>query len=278
MNIFVIGGNSTLAKSVVPVLSKDHKVTTAGPRNCDVFCDVTKNVEMPKFIDVVINFAAAFGGDSDEEILAAEKTNVLGTLNVCMAAAEAEAKHIVLISSIFTLLEKKSPFYSSYALTKKQAEELAAFYCSRHNLSLTILQPSQIYGDTDEFAKHQPFFYHIIDAAQRGEDITIYGSNDAKRNYIHVADLAEIIARAIKSRLAGIFVCMAPDDLTYVSIAEKAQQIFDKGGKVKFLKSKPDIPDNVFAKDTSIYERLNYWPQVSITNGIERIKKQRQAT
>lgn len=277
MNIFVIGGNSTLSKAVTPLFSKDYKIVTAGPRNCDVVCDVTKNVEVPKEIDVVINFAAAFGGDSDEDIIKAVKTNVIGTLNVCTAAAKAKVKHIVQISSIFTLLKEDSPFYSSYALTKKQGDELAEFYCSRHDLPLTILRPSQIYGDSNEFARHQPFFYQIVDSAERGEDITIYGNNDAKRNYIHAADLAEIIAQVIKQQLLGTFVCMAPDDLTYVSIAENALKVFGKGGEVKFLKDKPDIPDNIFSKDLTIYGKLNYSPQISIADGIERIKKQRQA-
>jgi nucleoside-diphosphate-sugar epimerase len=52
----------------------------------------------------------------------------------------------------------KSPFYSSYALTKKQGDELAESYCRANKIPLTILRPSQIYGDSDSFAKHQPFF------------------------------------------------------------------------------------------------------------------------
>lgn len=274
--IFIIGASSVFAKEVISILTKDNTVITAGKNNCDVYCDVAGDVTIPVGVDVVINFAAAFGGDSDEEIINAQKTNVLGTLNVCVAGKKADVKHLINISSIFALLDEKSPFYSIYAITKKQADELAQFYCGINKIPLTIVRPSQIYGDTDSFAKHQPFFYRIIDKAQNGEDISIYGKNDALRNYIHCADLAETINRIVVERIEGVYPCMYPSDVTYSQIADTAQKVFDKGGKVIFLKGKPAIPDNIFIKDLTIYEKADYYPEISIEEGLARIKKYRE--
>jgi nucleoside-diphosphate-sugar epimerase len=273
--ILIIGANSALAKEVIPVLAKGNTVITAGRKDCDLYCDVTKAVTVPDEVDVIINFAATFGGASDEEIIDAQRTNVTGALNVCVGGKRAGVKHIINISSIFALLDEKSPHYSVYALTKKQADELAHFYCGINKIPLTILRPSQIYGDSDNFAKHQPFLYHILDKAQKGEDISIYGTNDALRNYIHSADLSEIVDRLIEKRVEGMYACAYPSDISYSQIAQAAQKIFGKGGKVVFLKDKPNIPDNIFMKDLSLYEKLEYYPQISIEAGIKRIKERK---
>lgn len=274
--ILIIGANSALAKEVILILVQEHTVITAGRNNCDIYCDVAEGVMVPAGVDIIVNFAAAFGGVGDEEIREAEKTNTQGILNVCIAAKKAAVKHVINISSIFALLDQSSPFYSIYAVTKKHADELAQFYCKLNKIPLTILRPSQIYGDSDSFKQHQPFFYELIDKAQAGKDMSIFGNNDARRNYIHASDLSEIIRHVIKKQVEGTYVCTYPDDVTYSQIAFSAQETFGKGGKVIFDKNKPDTPDNIFTKDLIIYEKLSYTPQISIETGIKRIKEYRE--
>lgn len=273
--ILVIGANSALAKSMMPVLAKESTIITGGRRGCDVKIDLLEDFAIPKDVDVVLNCAAAFGGTSDEEISNAWETNVFGALRICLAAKAAGVKHLVLISSMSAVHDEASPYYSAYAITKKQADELARYYCEVNRISLTILRPTQIYGVGNGFAKHQPFFYDIIAKAQAGEDILIYGNHDARRNYLHAADLSETINRVIEKQVEGIYPCMYPDNVAYSEIAQTAQKVFGKGGAVEFLKDKPDTPDNTFTKDLSIYDIVNYQPNISLERGIAMIKKYR---
>jgi len=265
-----------LAKETVTVLSKNHKIITAGRKDCDVYCDITQEVIIPSDIDVVINFAAVFSGDSDEEIINAEKTNSLGTLNICVAAKKSGAEHIINISSLSAMHDESSPYYSIYAITKRHADELAKFYCGLNKIPLTVLRPSQIYADSDAFAEHQPFFYQIVDKAESGEDITIYGKNDALRNYIHAVDLAEVISRVIQKQVTGVYACMYPSNITFSEIAHTAQTVFAKGGKILFVDNQPDIPDNIFDSELTIYEKIEYHPGISINEGLKRIKAYRE--
>ncbi|HEX3568975.1 MAG TPA: NAD(P)-dependent oxidoreductase [Candidatus Saccharimonadales bacterium] len=274
--ILVIGANAALAKAVIPVLSKGNTIITAGRKNCDIVCDITRPIKIPDGIDVLINFAASFGGERDDEIVDALQTNVLGTLEICKAAKKAHVAHVVLISSIFTLLDDTSPFYSIYALTKKHADELALFYCKRNGIPLTILRPSRIYGDENTFEKNQQFLYHMVDHAQKGEDIVLYGTNDAARNYIHSSDLAEIVRRVIDRRHEGVYACTSPKNSTYSQIAHAAQRIFGRGGSVRFAADKPDIPSDTFPLDQAIYKKIAYQPTISMEAGLERIKKYRE--
>lgn len=274
--LLVIGASSTVARAVLPQLAATHKVITAGRRDCDVYCDVTKNVSIPKGVDAIINFAAAFKDETDEDFERAVQTNVLGTLRICEAAHTAGIKHVVHISSIFALLKKGEPNFKLYSLTKRQGDELAEFYAEKNDLPLTILRPSRIYGDTNEFAKGQPIIYQLIGQAANGEDIVLYGKNDSRRNYIHVADLAEIIERVIDSTVTGTYACIQSENISFTKIAHSAQEIFGKGGSITFDKEKPDVPDDKLFDDMSLYPKINFAPVIGMAEGIRRIKEKRE--
>ncbi len=276
MKVLIVGGSSSVGKAVKPVLSEFSDVITAGRTNCDLVLDLNHQIDdlvLPDKIDTVIHAAAHFGGKTNKEMVDAEEVNALGTLKLCQAAVKAKAKHFILISSIFSSTENRQP--SIYSLSKRHAEELAEFYCSSNLLPLTIIRPSQLYGDEDSFRRHQPFFYSIVDKAENGEDVVFYGSNDAKRNFLHIDDLTQVMRRVVKNVTEGIYACTNISDITYSQIAEAAFSAFNRKGNIEFLKNKDDIPDNVFVKDSLLFEKIGYYPQITIEEGMKRLAKKR---
>ena len=65
--------------------------------------------------------------------------------------------------------------------------------------------------------------------------------------------------------------CQHPDNVTYSQIAKAAFQAFDTRGSVRFLRDKPDIPDNVFPGDDALYEAIRFCPSTTIEDGLRRI-------
>ena len=278
MKILIIGGTSSLGVALKSALSVSDEVITAGRNNCDIKMDLNDTMEkivFPKNIDVVIHTAAHFGGKNSSEIVQCENVNVIGTLKLCQLAVKENIKHFILISSIFASLNKNSEYFGIYALSKRHAEETAEFFCSTSSLLLTILRPSQIYGNLNSFRKHQPFFYALTDKAENDEEILLYGNNDALRNYIHVDDLVTIISLVIRKKIGGTYSCLHPQDLPYSRIAKAALSAFKSKGSVGFLKDKADILDNVFEKDDSLYKKINFYPRISIEEGMMMIAKHR---
>ncbi len=262
-----------MAQVLVPALSPFAEVLTAGRTGCDVPLDLSwpeDQFQLPESIDTVIHLAAHFGGNEFHGILAAERVNVMGTLKLCHACTRAGVGHMVQISSIFAGLGEESPFFGSYAMSKRHAEDAARLYSSTFNLPLCILRPPQIYGVGASFRKHQPFLYEIIDKAERNEEIVFYGANDAQRNLIHAEDVAEIIARVARLGLKGCYTCPSPRNVRYSEIAAAAIAAFGSTSSIRFAPDKPDIPDNAFGPDDRLYRLIDFLPRITLRLGMDK--------
>ncbi len=279
MRVLIVGGTSSLGKALLPVLSEFAEVMTAGRTDSDFhidLCDPIEKIIIPPNIDVVINTSAHFGGTDFQQILQAEDVNVLGVLKLCHACHEAKVKHFISISSTSAYLKDDSEYYGIYSITKKQSDEILLLFCSSVKFPLTILRPSQIYGNQNMYRKRQPFLYAAIDKAQVNEDITIYGNNDPLRNYIHIDDLTQIISIVASKRIEGIYSCTTTPDVSLSQIANAGIKSFSSTSRVHFLKEMKNIPDNVFPYDDLLYKKIGFFPQITIEEGVQRIANYRE--
>lgn len=280
MRILLASGHSALAQVLRPLLTSFAEVLTAGRSGCDVKLDLAwpaERFELPSGLDAVVHLAAHFGGQDFEAILATEEVNVLGALKLAHACARTEVSHLVHTSSIFAELGEDSPFYNSYSLSKRHAEEWTRLYCHHSGLPLAILRPAQLYGEGDSCRRHQPFLYELLDRAQRGEDIVLNGSYDARRNFIHMEDMAEVIARVIRLHIEGRYNCVSLSNVSFSEIAAAAVAAFASTSTIQFDPTKPDIPDNAFAADEVLYRLIDYFPRISLQQGLAREAARRKA-
>lgn len=276
MKVVIVGGNSSVALALQKVIPSDFEVITVGRTNCDIIFDLRdQELILPMGVDIVILTAAHFGGPNISDLIDAENVNVMGSLKVCEAAWKSGVKHFVLISSIFVLLEKEFQANSIYSLTKKHSEDVVKLFCQSTSMPLTILRPSQIYGEISAFSQRQPFLSFILDQAQKGEPVNIYGSRDPKINIIHIDDLAQIIWRTIKMKVLGTFACLQTRDISYGEFAKTAFEVFGNPILINFLSEKYDIADNVFESDFELYKIIGFSPQVDLCDGIRRIADKR---
>lgn len=280
MRAFLVGNRSVLGM----LLSQRFEnagwfVTKAGRHGADYTFDLAAPYQSPNCIsrhDALVHVAADFGGPTPDDLDRAARVNGLGALNVCRMASDLGAKIVVLISSISSTYKPGDAYFGSYALTKRHGEEMAQLYCQDTGMRLAILRPSQIYNDDNTCRKHQDLFYKFIDSACQGEDIVIYGSNDAIRNYIHINDVAEIVALIVEKNVTGVFDCPHPDNVRLSELAQVAQAVFSQGGQVKFLPEKPNIADLPMRSGDQIFRTVNYHPRISLVEGIQRIKSYRE--
>lgn len=281
MRIIIVGGTSSLAQVLKPTLSSFAEVLTAGRNGCDLELDLewpSEAFNLPPALDVVVNVAAHFGGWGLEGILATESVNALGALKLCHAASKAQARHFIHISSTSAGLDRRSPYYGTYALSKRHGDDLVELHCIGERIPFTILRPSQLYGEVDSFRRHQPFLYGVVDQAMSNKDIVILGGRDALRNYLHAADFCQTVSAVIAQRIEGIFTCTTEKDLRLSEVAHAAIAAADSTSKLSFDTTQADIHDNVFPYDDTLYRLTGRHPEIGIAEGISGLVSSRRVT
>jgi nucleoside-diphosphate-sugar epimerase len=279
MKSLVIGSTSVVGKAVAQALSRYGQVKLAGRREADITFDLSSPVPCAcdEHFDVVVLAAADFGGRQPDDLVRAELVNSVGALAACRLAEQCGARHFILLSSRSACDQTTDPYFGIYSLSKRHAEEVASLYCQERGMALTVLRISQVYDDGGQCRLHQPLLYAIADKAQVGRTVELYGSNDARRNYVHLSDLAEVCARLAERGVAGLYNCGHPESLRLSEIAQAAFEAFGKPVDVRFLPEKSDIPDlPPFDCAHQLYEQIGFTPRIDVRRGFELMRAHRE--
>ncbi len=246
--IGVVAPNSVIGRNFIDFIEDEYKVITIGRNNCDIYWDLSDGrlKELPKDIDCIISFAGIIFADSDEEIIRMIEVNTVGALKICMAAEKIGVKHVIIISSISSILSSTSDYYGYYSLSKKYAEKIVDFYGKNHDISICVVRPSQVFGCDDKYGKSQKLLYEIIHAACENKDIVFWGRNDAIRNYIYDKNLFNMLKEIIARRHQGVIDVINKKNYTLSEIASGICEAFDSTSEITFDGTKKDISDNGF--------------------------------
>jgi len=136
---------------------------------------------------------------SIKDPITTNEVNVLGTLNILMAAREAEVKKMVYASSSSVYgdtpqLPKRedagvSPL-SPYALSKLAGEEYSRLFTSLYGLEIVILRYFNVFGPRqDSTSQHAAVIPKFISFLLKGKRPTIYGDGEQSRDFTYVLNV-----------------------------------------------------------------------------------------
>ena len=128
-------------------------------------------------------------------------TNVLGSVHVAQAAAEAGARRIVFFSSGGALhgaprslpANEDTPIAPDavYGASKIAAEHELGALCRHLGLELSVLRPGNIYGPGQDAAGESGVVAIFTSRMLAGEPLTIFGDGSQQRDYVYVDDIVE---------------------------------------------------------------------------------------
>lgn len=171
-----------------------------------------------------------------------------------------------------------------YAIAKIAGIKLCESYNRQYGVDYRSVMPTNLYGPNDNFHSENS---HVIPALMRRfhearlnqePKVTVWGSGDAKREFLHVDDMAaasifvmntelELYASLTRPMLSHINVGTGLD----CSIGELAKQIASVvgyGGDIVFDKSRPDgTPRKLM--DVSVLESMGWKYSVELKSGLE---------
>lgn len=211
------------------------------------------------------------------------EVNVRGTFNLLEEARRKNTK-FALISTcmIYEKAIDNKPInenhalrpLSPYAASKIASENLVFSYYHTYSLPVTILRPFNTYGPFQRTDSEGGVISIFITRVLRGENLLVYGDGNQTRDFIYVEECAKaIVEAALSDRVWGEVINIGSGK--DISINELARLVAGENGSIQYI---PHIhPQSEISKlvcDWSKAKRLLNWkPQISLTEGIEKTKK-----
>jgi len=204
------------------------------------------------------------------------ETNVRGTANILVAMVKYQKKATLVYAGSSTAYgDHATPQFeyllprvqSPYSATKLSGENLIKSFVESFGLKATILRYFQVYGAGQPKSGPYALVTGIfLDQARKGKPLTIEGSGEQRRDFVHVKDVARANQCALTYNSKGNPINIGTG-VSY-SINELANMI--SKNQIKLPPRKIDLPATL--ADTSMARtHLNWTAQISLSDGIKEM-------
>ncbi len=171
-------------------------------------------------------------------------------------------------------LEKSN---EGYALAKISGLKMLEFYNKQYGLNSISFMPCNLYGPNDSFDLNNSHVLSalvkkIVDAKKsNNQSVIVWGSGNARREFMHVDDLAKAIIYFDNNFENNSFINIGwGEDISINELAHLIAKIANYEGEFIWDTSKPD---GMMKKcmDVSIMKNLGFEPSISLENGIKQM-------
>lgn len=247
-------------------------------------CELEVCREAMKDVEVVFHQAALPSVQrSIEDPITTHMVNVMGTLNILIAARDAGVKRVVYASSssvygdteVLPKHECLTPSPKSpYALSKLMGERLCQLFYQLYGLETVCLRYFNIYGPRqDPDSPYAAVIPRFVTALLNGMRPIIYGDGEQTRDFTYVADCVQANLKARDAEKAvGEVMNIACGAQTSVNQLLRILTTIVSNDDVTPL-YEPARPGDVrhsYADITKAKQLLGYQPQFTLTEGLKR--------
>lgn len=296
MRIAVTGASGFIGTELLSGLKKRKgikvtAITRGGSARADSpFCtwketdwSVKSLAEALEGADAVIHLAGVRGTGSDPAEYA---VNAEMTRNLLEAMAEVGTKRIVFASTISVYDDENGiPWKEDsvlkgrtmYGESKISCERLIREYAAKGGFTYGIVRIAQVLGEGE---KRRGMMNVFIDTAASGGTLRVMGRSEAKRQYIYVKDLAEILAAlaagsdTVDAGKDIIVNAGMPGAYTNLEIAKTVNAVFGNTTPIEYDASFPETIRSS-QMDTGRLKKLGYTP-LDMADAVKALKKNMQ--
>lgn len=232
--------------------------------------------------DIVLHLVSStLPKNSNDDPIFDVQSNLITTLQLLDTMVQQRISKIIFISSGGTVygppkylpIDEKHPTNPlvSYGVTKLAIEKYLSIYERLHGIRAITLRVANPYGERQRIETAQGAVGVFLYRAIKSLPIEIWGDGTITRDYIHVSDVAEAIAKAIEySGSESVFNIGAGLGTSLNELIFLLEEVLDKTVIRKYLPGRPfDVPISVLSNKLANHE-LAWRPIVSIRDGIAR--------
>jgi GDP-L-fucose synthase len=163
----------------------------------------------------------------------------------------------------------------AYAIAKISGMKLVESYRNQYQKKWISVMPTNLFGPKDNFSKESS---HVLpamirkfhDAKIKNKDVQLWGNGTAKREFLHVDDLAEAVDFLIESYDSDECINIGTGkDISIMELANLVSEIVGYEGSIKWDASKPNGTLRKIL-DNSKIDSLGWHPKISLVEGVTR--------
>ena len=157
---------------------------------------------------------------------------------------------------------------SPYGYHKWISEIVCREYYQLYHLPIAIVRPFSVYGD----GLKKQLLWDICQKLAKTDTITLFGTGNESRDFIHVTDLSKLINCIIEAAAfkLDIFNAASGRENTIQTIASIIEQYYGGQKKISFSgKVRPGDPLN-WRADVSKANDIGFVPGISLENGLQQ--------
>jgi UDP-glucose 4,6-dehydratase len=172
----------------------------------------------------------------------------------------------------YSILNPTNP----YAATKAAAEMLVNSYQYSYKFPSVVVRANNVYGPNQYVEKLIPRFIHL---AKTGQPLTIHGTGETMRNFLHVFDLVEALDLVIREGKVGeVYNIGSEEEFSVMEIAVKISKMCGafRGPTVKLEYVKDRLfNDYRYAINSAKLKKLGWKGQtITFDEGLEKLSTQ----
>jgi UDP-glucose 4-epimerase len=301
MRVLVTGGGGFIGSHVVDrLLAEGHDVraldnfTTGRRENLDGVLDDIELVEgdiqsyerahtAVRGCDVVLHQAALPSVPrSVLDPLTSNASNVIGTLNLLLAARDSGVRRVVLASSSSVYgsnpeLPKHEALQtqpiSPYAVAKLAAEGYAQSFYRVYGLNTIVLRYFNVFGPRqDPSSEYAAVIPKFIAAAFQGTSPVIFGDGEQTRDFTYVDNVvqANLLAMEAPEAAGKVFNAAYGESVTLNRLVQMIGEITGRELIIDYAAPRPGDVRHSRADITRAQTELGYEPEVDFTEGLRR--------
>jgi nucleoside-diphosphate-sugar epimerase len=167
---------------------------------------------------------------------------------ICAALEKAPVAHVVYISSDAVYSDSDGPLAEDSVTAPDNlhgimhvARELMLKSVTDET-PLAVLRPSLLYGLDDPHNGYGPNSFRRL--AAKGEDITLFGEGEERRDHVLIDDVAEIIGLVVRHRSQGALTVATGEVVSFKDMAKMVVAQFDIPVAIKGSPRKGPMPHN----------------------------------
>ncbi|MDA2977953.1 MAG: GDP-L-fucose synthase [Actinomycetota bacterium] len=294
MKVFIAGSSGLVGSALVRKFNKISKYEVLTSKSSELDLRNT-NAVFDFFAEhkptVVIDAAAKVGGIHANATYPVEFLieNTEIQINLFSAAHKFHCEKLVFLSSScvypkdcpqpikesFLLTGPLEITNQAYAIAKIAGMKLVESYRNQYQKKWISAMPTNLFGPNDNFSKTNG---HVLpamirkfhDAKIKNEAVLLWGDGTAKREFLHVDDLADAIDFLIDHYDSDEAINIgAGKDITILELANLVSETVGYEGSIKWDTSKPNgTPQKLL--DTSKINSLGWRPKISLVEGVSK--------